>query len=74
MNTLEFTPTCKYGHGDLKIEPKGSFAYVKVEEMERSGIAGIGKHFVYRLADNTFFRIQLWRCPTCGYIETFDAD
>lgn len=64
---LDFEPTCRYDHGPLK----------NVTSMVGTDFAlGRVNHTTEPVCMDTdqFFSVQIFVCPTCGYIELFDGD
>lgn len=61
-------PTCRYGHGLLEAASQSySMRGVASADITEEGCR------VFTPAMNQF-RVDLWRCPECRYIEMFDAD
>lgn len=68
---MKVTPTCRYGHGDLKRNERvWSLPGIDLVKMASDEDA---KQPVYSVTQNGHgFSVCIYRCFVCGYIELFD--
>lgn len=61
-------PDCRYGHGALAREVK----QYSMREVASAGTDALGELSMSQ--GRSIFRVDLWRCPACRYVEMFDPD
>ena len=65
MNQITVEPTCKYGHGLLKM----------VDHMHQKQVTfGLFMRAAYPSPSQSLEGLNLWVCASCGYSEIFDDD
>jgi predicted nucleic-acid-binding Zn-ribbon protein len=59
MTPEKITPSCRYGHGELRqiVPGKGFIEWAMLAQDQ-----------------TTAFLFEVYICPTCGYSELFDSD
>ena len=69
------TPTCRYGHGEMKIvsgkNSPGLYAFPEIEISKDPGSAD-NQYNIYLTRHQFAFR--LYRCPICRYLEMQDEE
>ncbi len=72
---MNFTPTCRYGHGNLEAQTgvEGYTWVIPAIDMELF-MDGDSWAQGWQAALPGVYTIRLFRCPTCGYVEMFDAE
>lgn len=68
MPKLDFVPTCRYGHGDLK-PVNGDPGFPGAFALGGMSLDGDGK----RIAPaGSGLLLDVYECPACGYTELFE--
>ncbi len=66
MKTDQITPTCRYGHGKLKMEARGA-------EPADSWYALLSTLKNGQLNTAVSFVTRIYSCPVCTYVELHDV-
>ena len=74
--SMKFTPTCRYGHGDLEVIPRAPenhyWGLMGAHHLPLRVGMSVNKPLSATEASGRIYTVAIYRCSTCGYMELFD--
>lgn len=71
---MDHEPQCRYNHGALeRVSEPGMGGTGPTEYFMSLGV-GRSRRGNYLRQTGGNFIYQIWRCPVCGYLESYDRD
>ncbi|MBR7961214.1 hypothetical protein KDW41_12240 [Burkholderia vietnamiensis] len=75
---MKVTPTCRYGHGNLaevdRMRPNHYWGFMGADITSVAKPSNAGEKVNVVEMSGHVFTMMLFRCPVCGYMETFDYE